>query len=167
MANNSGKKETTPAVLVDLKALGLNDLLYWYDKFLEPQSSDKLYDNIVREVVDISKTQLSIQSTSKEKLKKGFSTFFKVLLSAQLIFLALLIAYQAIFVEKRLSDAVIIAYISSVFAETLGGVILMITYAFNSKEEVETISILNRVVQYYQKTPTEAINKPKNKNQRG
>lgn len=163
MANNSEKKEIIKSVIVNLKDLGLNDDSSWYNKFPEPYSPDKVYDDIVREVVNISKTQLGIQSTSKEKLKTSFSTFFKILLSAQLIFLALLIVYQAFFAEKRLSDAVIISYISSVFVETLGGVILMITYAFNSKEEVETIRILNRVVQYYQKSPHETV-KPKTKN---
>ena len=49
------------------------------------------------------------------------------------------------------SDSVVSAYVISVFAETLSGLIIMIKFAFQSKQDVELIKILNSIIEHFQK----------------
>ena len=114
--------------------------------------SEKEYLKIVNRVVDISEKQLNAQNKSKEKLRNSFSKFFKWLISLQLGFLALLLVGKALIPNFALSDQIIIVFITSVFVETLAGVIYMIIYAFNCDQEVKTTEILNGVIRYFQKT---------------
>ena len=125
----------------------------WSDYFADPVlANEKTYLDIVCQIVDISKSHLNKQTTAKEKLRDGFARFFKILIAAQLIFLAFLLTAGAFCPIFKLGDAIIITYISSVFVETLGAVIYMITYAFNSKDETEAIGILNSIVSDFQKS---------------
>lgn len=109
------------------------------------------YIDIAHEIVAISRVQLNRQTESKQSLRKGFTPYFKWLIAAQLVFLAILLLLKGLCPSFRLSDTVIISYITSVFVETLGGVIVMVTYAFNSKEEVEATKILSGVIEHFQK----------------
>ena len=53
--------------------------------------------------------------------------------------------------QIQLSDNVLTVYMTSVFVETLGAVVVMIKYAFKADEEVRIIDILNAVVKNFQK----------------
>lgn len=124
----------------------------WQDGLTQAHIQTELqYIDIAKEIVKISKSQLTKQNESKKKLRDGFTPYFKWLIAIQLAFLAILLLLKGFCPHFRLSDAVIISYITSVFVETLGGVIVMITYAFNSKEEVEATKILTGVIEHFQK----------------
>ena len=51
----------------------------------------------------------------------------------------------------QISDFILNIYIVSVFVETLAGLIIMIKFAFDSKQEVELIKILNAIITNFKK----------------
>lgn len=115
------------------------------------KASDEAYREITKEIVKVSSNQLFIQNQSKDKLKTSFTSFFKVLLSLQLAALFLIIVLNSVLDCFKLSDTVFITLVTSVFVETLGVVAVMVKYAYDSKQEVEILSILNAIVTNYQK----------------
>ena len=115
--------------------------------------SEGAYIGIANKIVDSATKQLDEQNTSKNSLKKTFTIFFVVLLSMQYVVLAVLLFIRTFQCWSLLNDTVIITYISSVFLETLGAVILMIRYAFDSKQETQVLEILNSIISRYQKFP--------------
>ncbi len=115
------------------------------------QASEKTYIKIAERIVSVSTFQLNQQNRSKSKLKKAFSRFFIVFLSVQYAVLVAMLACKAFCASMLLSETVIITYITSLFIETLGAVILMIKYAFNSDQEVKILEILNGVISSYKK----------------
>ena len=50
-----------------------------------------------------------------------------------------------------LSDSILMAYMTSIFVETLSAIFVMIKYAFNSDQEVKLIGILNNAISNYKK----------------
>lgn len=115
--------------------------------------SEGAYIDIATKIVDSATSQLDVQNKSKNNLKKTFTRFFIVLLSAQYLVLAALLFIRTFQHGSILTDTVIITYISSVFLETLGAVILMIRYAFDSEQETKVLEILNSIISRYQKFP--------------
>lgn len=113
--------------------------------------SDEDYRKITSRIVEISSEQLNTQNESKKSLKDTLMKFFRILLYVQMGVLFLLIILNGACGKFNLSDSVLITLITSMFVETLGGVIVMVKYAFNSNQEVEILKILNSVVQNYQK----------------
>ena len=113
--------------------------------------SEGAYITIANNIVTAATNQLSQQNKSKNSLKEIFTNFFIVLLSVQYGVMAILLFIRAFQKESLLSDTVIITYISSVFVETLGAVVLMIRYAFDSAQETNVLTILNSIITRFQK----------------
>ena len=113
--------------------------------------SEKEYSKVAKQIVGASVNQLITQNRSKTLLKKIFTIFFVVFISVQYAALIALFAGRIFLPEMNLSDEIIIAYMSSIFVETLGGIVLMIKYAFDSSQETKVLDILNGVIGNYQK----------------
>lgn len=113
--------------------------------------SEKEYSKVAKLVVNASVNQLKTQNESKAKLKSTFTTFFIIFVSIQYIALLALFAVNIFLPEKAIPNELIIAYMSSIFVETLGVIILMIKYAFDSSQETNVLDILNGVISNYQK----------------
>ena len=118
------------------------------DKAIKKYAPDA-YPNLVKRIVKISEKQLEEQSKSKITLKKIFTIFFVIFIGVQYIFLMFLLLGKA-FWNINLSDNIIAVYIGSVFLETLGAIIVMVKYAFDSNQEVEILGILNNALATYQ-----------------
>lgn len=131
-----------------------------YELDMQKRSEDD-YIEITNKIVDASVKQLSEQNKSKSDLKSTFTKFFIGFVSAQYAALVVFLALRMIFGVSNLSDGVIIAYISSVFVETLGAIVLMIKYAFDSKQETNVLKILSAAISNYQKFGATKHNKPK------
>lgn len=84
-------------------------------------------------------------------LKDKFTKFFIWFISIQYIILVLFLLLTAFCRTFHLSDTIVISYITSVFVETLGAIIFMIKYAFDSSQEVKVLEILNGVVLNFKK----------------
>ena len=112
--------------------------------------SEKAYINTTDKIVDAAVEQLDKQISTKRKLKVAFTRFFMGFIFVQYFFMILLFLIKA-FLATNFPETVILAYITSVFVETLGAMIIMVTYSFTDKEEVSIISILSGVVSKYQK----------------
>ncbi len=115
------------------------------------ENSEKEYLKTVNKIVDKSIEQLNEQNNSKKDLRTKFFKIFASLIFIQLGFIILLIILQGSVKEFNVDTAVIVAVISSVFVETLGAVILMIKFCFDSKQEVSILEILKGVVEHFQK----------------
>ena len=113
--------------------------------------SEQEYSKVAKQIVDVSVQQLKTQNRSKTLLKKIFTIFFVVFISIQYAALLALFVGRIFLPEMNLSDEIIIAYMSSIFVETLGGIFLMIKYAFDSSQETNVLNILNGVIGNYQK----------------
>lgn len=110
--------------------------------------SEETYLNIVQDVVDSSKEKLTIIHNEKLELRCKLIDFCLQILAIQIVFLFLFLILSKLI---GLSDNVLSVYMTAVFVETLGAVIIMIKYAFKSDEEVKIIDILNAVVKNFQK----------------
>ena len=111
--------------------------------------SEEAYQEITNRIIDETKQQLNANRDAKKNLRIALCYFVMGLLAVQFIFLmvALILNKHLIFI----SDDVISTYIVSVFAETLVGLIIMVSFAFKSNQEVELIKILNLIVSHFQK----------------
>jgi len=110
--------------------------------------SEETYLDIVQDVVKNSKKNLTTIHEEKLDLRNRLIEFCLNILSVQMLFLIIfLLLSKAI----GLSDNVLSVYMTAVFVETLGSVIVMVKYAFKSDEEVKIIDILNAVVKNFQK----------------
>lgn len=118
------------------------------EKDLE-KASDKIYREIAKNVVNFTEGHLITQAKNKRELRKYLLPFIIGLLVFQLIALCAMLALNTFWLH--LDNSVINTFIVSVFAETLGGLIIMIKFAFDSKQELEMIGILNSVVTNFQK----------------
>ena len=114
------------------------------------KNSEVTYTDIAEKLVETSSVQLKTQNQSKTSLKKTFTIFFIVFISVQYLVLIALMFIKT-FLNTYLRDTVLLAYISSVFVETLGAIILMIKYAFDSNQEINILNILNGVIKNFQK----------------
>ena len=114
------------------------------------KNSEATYTNIAEELVKTSSSQLDTQNQSKTWLKKTFTVFFIIFISVQYAVLIALMFIKTFF-NTYLKDAVLLAYISSVFVETLGAIILMIKYAFDSNQEINILGILKGIIKNFQK----------------
>lgn len=114
-------------------------------------NSDKEYISIVKDVVSFSKKNLECIRSDKQELRNELVSFCIRILGIQLFMLCFFIFLSAMFDTFNLSDEVLIAFMTSIFVETLGAIIVMVNFAFKSKEEVEIVNILNAVVKNYQK----------------
>lgn len=115
------------------------------------EASESTYLEIVQKIVDISSKQLEEQNQSKNELKATFSTFFICFIALQYLVLVFLLMARGICGDAFLSEGIIVTYITSVFVESLGGIIIMVKYAFDSDQEVNILKILNGVIANFQK----------------
>ena len=160
--DNSVLQEVTEKQVDNNLTIGINKnntpLLNAETKSIKDKS-EETYLRIVQEVVRDSKWNLATMHEEKLDLRCRLIEFCLHALSVQMIFLiVLLLAHKAL----ELSDGVLSVYMTAVFVETLGAVIVMVKYAFKSDEEVKIIDILNAVVKNFQKyTDTEKEEKNK------
>lgn len=112
--------------------------------------SEKAYINTTDKIIDASVKQLNRQFHTKNKLKISFTTFFMWFISIQYVFMMCIFVGKAFFAPD-FPDNIILAYIGSVFVETLGAIIIMIKHAFDSNQEVRILDILNGAISKYQK----------------
>lgn len=110
--------------------------------------SEETYLDIVQDVVKSSKENLSKIHKEKLELRNRLINFCLQILTVQMIFLILFLVLSR---RIQLSDNVLTVYMTAVFVETLGAVVVMIKYAFKADEEVRIIDILNAVVKNFQK----------------
>lgn len=109
----------------------------------QSEKSDDTYQKIVSRVVDITHHELSEHKNDKRELRTPLLKFVIVILSIQIFLLGGVLFFNR---WLLLDTEVIKAFIVSVVAETLGGIMIMIRFAFSSKQELELIQILNSVV---------------------
>lgn len=112
--------------------------------------SENAYVSIAKDIVETSASQLKNQNCVKDELRKKFSQFFRWFLIAQYLVLVALLVIKS-FADTGLTDTVLLAYIASVFVETLGALIVMVKYSFDSSQEVKILEILNGVISSFQK----------------
>lgn len=110
--------------------------------------SEEAYLNIVQDVVRFSKENLSTMREEKLELRNRLIDFCLQVLAIQMMFLIIFLLFAK---PIGLSDNVLSVFMTAVFVETLGAVIVMVKYAFKSDEEVKIIDILNAVVKNFQK----------------
>ncbi len=110
--------------------------------------SEQTYIDIVQDVVENSKENLTAIRDDKQSLRYRLIDFCLTMLAVQMIFLIIFLLCSR---KIGLSDNVLSVYMTAVFVETLGSVIVMVKYAFKSEEEVKIIDILNAVVKNFQK----------------
>lgn len=110
--------------------------------------SEETYLGIVQDVVKSSKENLSKIHKEKLELRNRLINFCLQILTVQMIFLILFLVLSR---RIQLSDNVLTVYMTAVFVETLGAVVVMIKYAFKADEEVRIIDILNAIVKNFQK----------------
>jgi hypothetical protein len=116
------------------------------------KDSEGKYLEIVTSIVNISCGQLADQNKSKRKNRKILLIFFVVFLATQYVVMLGLFVLKGFNIWGfDLKDSIILTYITSVFVETLGAIIIMVTYAFQSDQEVQILKILNGVVEKFQK----------------
>lgn len=148
-AEKSESKFSVKEVHIESKAFKPTEI---DEKLKLAQESNQHYDDIVEKIVGVSKDHLTDQNCRKTEMRKVFVIFFVVLLSFQIVALITLLALSAITVIPfEITDNILATFITSVFVETLGAIIIMITFAFGSKEEVKVIELLIAVVKNYQK----------------
>lgn len=149
--------DSIPVMDYDLaqKSSQMQDMLT-PDALKDPEAS---YNLIAYKIVKIAEEQLKSQNQSKIDLKADLSRFFRTFLKLQFVVLFLLLFGEMICniawpTVEAISDKIILTFITSVFVETLGGIILMVIYAFSSKDEIQITKILTEVIKTFQKRPS-------------
>ena len=149
LLKNKNKSQSVNFNFNDAQDVDLKDL----DKksFEASIESDRDYRDVAKYIVIQTVAQLNEQNNSKNSLKSEFSKFFKNLILIQLIALFVIVLFSGFLPCFKIGDKILITLISSMFVETLGAIIIMIRYAFDSNQEVEILRILSAVVERYQK----------------
>ena len=109
------------------------------------------YNETVQSVIEITKNHLKSQNDTKNKLRTPFTWFFCIFLSVEYIGLLVLIILNACVSGFTVSEYILIAYISSVFLETLGVILFMIKFAYTNKTELKILEILQSIINNYKK----------------
>lgn len=111
---------------------------------------DRDYRRITEKIIDKTCEQLQEHTKSKMPLRTTLSRFIIVLLIAQLVVLVAVLFLNRVW-NLQISDYILNVYIVSVFVETLAGLIIMIKFAFDAKQEVELIKILTAITTNFKK----------------
>ncbi len=111
--------------------------------------STEVYLDTVKGVVQQTTEHLNSQNSAKKDLRTNFTRFFKWFIFMQFIVLIVLIVLNASIPNFIVSEAVLLAYISSVFVETLGVMAIMVTFAYNNKTEKTVLEILKSIVENF------------------
>ena len=115
------------------------------------EKSEENYIEIVKNIVETSKEQLNAQRDNKKKLRKGFTIFFCCFISIQFVVLMLIVFFKGFCSNFTLNENVIMSLVASIFIETLGAIVIMIRFAFDSQQEITILETLNTVVENFQK----------------
>lgn len=110
-------------------------------------AANKKYQETVTNIVDIANAYLRNQQNGKKALRRVFCWFFIILLSVQLVSVIVFMIFAMVW---EVSETLLLTYITSVFVETLSAIVIMIKFAFESKDEVEIIKLLTAIVHNYQ-----------------
>ena len=110
-------------------------------------SEEKYMDN-VEKIIDSSIYQLQVQNEFKIKTRLYFIKFFSTFLSVEFIGLLVILFFNKYFC---ITEPIILAYITSVFLETIGVIYLMVKFTFNSQQENQSLQILNNAIEKIQK----------------
>lgn len=122
------------------------------DRIRTERESDQSYHQVAEQIIRVSQKHLSEQQRDKTLLRRLFARVFCALLVAEYVILVLLILLDgAAPIPVEISDSILQLYTASVFAQTLGTMGVMITFAFVSKEETRIIGLLNQIIRNYQK----------------
>lgn len=150
--DNEHKKTKVPSVSVEEVPKGQSNATKAIDDLVRQNTidSDRDYRRITETIIDISRSQLEQQTKSKQPLRKNLSRFIMGLLIAQLGILVAILFLNRVW-NLQISDFILNVYIISVFVETLAGLIIMIKFAFDTKQEVDLISILNAIISNFKK----------------
>ena len=111
-------------------------------------NSEQKYLNNVENIINSSIVQLKSQNDFKKSIRRFFMIFLSVFLSIEFICLFILLIFNKFLC---ISDAIIIAYISSVFVETISAILLMVKFSFDSQQEIQSLQILNNAIEKIQK----------------
>lgn len=132
------------------------------DRIQTERESDQGYHQVAEQIIRVSQKHLSEQQRNKMSLRRLFARVFCALLVAEYAVMVLLILLDgAATIPVEISDSILQLYTASVFAQTLGTMGVMITFAFVSKEETRIIGLLNQIIQNYQKVKLDGDEEPK------
>ena len=127
--------------------------------------SDKGYREISEKIIQISSDYLANEHDNKKELRRNFGILFSILISLQYAFIVVAIVLNACLgVSFYINQEILKLYIISVFVETLSAIGIMIVFAFASKDETTIISVLNNVIEHYQKFNIDKTSNDKNDN---
>lgn len=148
------KQENRQEVDVPIKGIDVLNRIDYYNTIAKLQSVDA-YIDVVKSVVGSSIGNLDTLQKNKKELRGSLISFFMELLAWQFVILCILIFVKGSFSSFNISESVLVTFMTAVFVETLGAVLIMIGFAFKSDEEVSIIKILNAVVEKFQKDGNE------------
>ncbi len=115
------------------------------------RTTETAYIDTVNKIVDISKEHLSKLQDHRIGLRKRFVQLFTSLVVSQTAILLILFLIIGFPVPFNLSENILLCYMGTIMIETLGCVVIMIKFSFNTSEEAHIISVLNSIVGQYQK----------------
>ena len=111
-------------------------------------NSEQKYMDNVENIINSSIKQLQTQNKFKKNIRLYFILFFSIFLSVEFIGLLVILFGNNYFC---ISETIIIAYISSIFVETISVILLMVKFTFDSQQEVQSLQILNNAIEKIQK----------------
>ena len=112
--------------------------------------SDQDYREITKTIIQKTSAQLEAHTNAKKPLRLILLWFVVALLSAQFIALVFILFFNNAW-QLEISDYIINVYVVSLFLETLAGLIIMIKFSFDSKQEVQLIEVLNAIIRHFKK----------------
>ena len=140
--NNSRNSDEVPTINVDQILKGEANYTSVLDQSVRKNSieSDRAYREITKDIIEKTREQLVEHTKAKGPLRINLMDFIIRMLFLQFVFLMSILFFNQ---KLEISDSVINTYIVSMFVETLAGLLIMIRFAFDSKQEVELIKVLN------------------------
>lgn len=112
--------------------------------------SDKDYRTITKEIIQNIGDQLTAHTTAKNPLRLKLLWFVIILLSAEFIALVLILFFNTCW-KLGISDFIVNVYVISLFLETLAGLMIMINFSFDSKQEIQLIKVLHAIIRHFKK----------------
>lgn len=111
-------------------------------------NSEQTYMDNVENIIGSSIEQLKMQNKFKRTIRLYFILFFSIFLSVEFIGLLIILFGNNYFC---ISETIIIAYITSIFVETISVILLMVKFTFDSQQEIQSLQILNNAIEKIQK----------------
>ena len=141
-----------PGKRVDTAALEKMDIPDVHSRIQTEFESNRGYQLMADRIITVSQNHLANQQHDKVVLRKKFANLFSVLLFMEYGFLVLFILLDAVSsIPVEIPESILQLFTASVFLQTLATIGVMIAFAFVSKEETRIVSLLNQIIQNYQK----------------